>query len=428
MISGGLISRSTPFGLTLRILHRMSYGILLTLICSLILACDGNPVARLGLEPQRQVQDQLNGSIIIWHSFEGPDAEVLDSILDHFTSLHPGVTLVRETHPFPDIIEMFIEQTISGLGPDLLIIPYFLIPDYVAAGLIQDIDAYNLDTSVFLPTALSHVRFRNKLYGLPLALVTQVLCYNKSVIDEPPNTLDELVQEAESGHRVAVGSGFIDTFWGLQIFGVRIFDEHGHVDLNNENFVEWLTGLQQIRNQSNFIFYADEEALSNAFISGEVDYFACFSDRIPRLRAALGNDKVGVAPLPGDRGRPAGPVIATTALLFSRASSKQNTDLATHLAQFLTNVPQQTKLAADTESQIPVNIEVEVDERLSPIVAALVEQSKTAVSIPVDFSRKMIAVVDYGDFIYGRVLAGELTPSEAAAELTQRINRDLRRE
>ena len=209
------------------------------------------------------------------------------------------------------------------------------------------------------------------------------------------------------------------------MLGGRLLDEQGRVVLDQGGFAEWLERLREAKNEPNVIFYNDEIALGEAFGAGDLSYYACFADAIPALQAALGKDKVGVVPLPGEPNRPAGPFIGTTALLFSRASARTNTDLAVHVAKFLTNVQQQTRLAVETESHIPANAQVRIDERLSPIVAALVTQSKTAVAIPLDFTAQADALFEYAEILYNRVMEGEMEPRDAAVELTQKINREL---
>ncbi len=112
--------------------------------------------------------------------------------------------------------------------------------------------------------------------------------------------------------------------------------------------------------------------------------------------------------------------------MFNRASAPANTELALQVAKFLTNDQQQTKLALSTEAQIPANIQVKIDNRLSPAVAALVAQSKTAIPIPLDHLEQAVAAaVVYGDAYYTRVLEGELEAGEAATELTRIVNRQF---
>ena len=118
----------------------------------------------------------------------------------------------------------------------------------------------------------------------------------------------------------------------------------------------------------------------------------------------------------------------TSVLLLSKASSPKNTDLSLQLVQFLTNVRQQTKMILETESQIPINTEVKLDNRLTPIVAALLTQSKTAVAVPLDNliqsetnAEAQESVRGFGEKIMKQVIEGEMEPSEAAKEFSRQI-------
>ncbi|MGK7875225.1 MAG: extracellular solute-binding protein [Xenococcaceae cyanobacterium] len=392
-------------------------GILLLAIAVLLAACSSS---------QSETEEQLQGRLLLWHFFEGKEAEVLNDILDKYTELYPKVKIVSEYVRAADISEQFIQQTQSGLGPDLMIVRYRDLDNLIRAGTLRELNDYNLDLSIYLPVAINHVSFQNKLYALPFALKTQVLCYNTKKVSQPPKTLSALLKEARSGRRVGLTSDFMAIFWGVQIFGGKPFDVKGRATLDQGGLTEWLEWLKQANTEPNFILHGDRLSLHQAFAEEELAYYVCNSDEISALKAALGEEKLGVTLLPSEAGRSAGPIITTRALVFNQASSPAGMELALQLVQFLTNVQQQTQLALDTESQIPVNKQVKIDWRLSPIQAVLLAQSKTSVAIPLDYDYIAESIArEYGTLLYNRVLEGEMKPNEAAAEMTQKINRAL---
>ena len=397
--------------------------ILLLTIALLLSACRTSPP---------ETEEGLQGHLLFWHFFQGKTAEVLNDVLDKYTQLHPKVKIVSESVPAAGISEKFIQQAQSGLGPDLMISTSYDIPLLIEAGILQQLNDYNLDLSIYLPVAIEDISYQDKFYGLPFALITQVLCYNTKKVTQPPTTLSELREEARAGRRVGLTSNFFAAFWGVQIFGGKQFDAQGRRIFERGGFAEWLEWLKQAQTDPNFILSGDQSYLRKAFAEEKLAYYVCKSDEISDLKAALGEDQLGVALLPGEADRPAGPILESYALVFNRASSPAGMKLALHLAQFLTNVEQETLLALETESGIPVNNQVSIDQRLSPIQAVLVAQSKTAVAIPLDHYDHYYIIQttarEYGDLFYKRVLAGEMEPSEAAAELTQITDRALNQE
>ena len=72
------------------------------------------------------------------------------------------------------------------------------------AQLIRALDENNINPEPYLAPALNTLRYRDKLYGLPLSLETSALYYNKELTDEPPETLNELLEHAVEGQKVAI--------------------------------------------------------------------------------------------------------------------------------------------------------------------------------------------------------------------------------
>ena len=401
--------------------RKIYYGFyvkLLVIIAVLLSACSSN---------SPETQSQLSGRILVWHSLEKKEAQVLNTIFNNYTALHPEVKIVTEYLPEANISKSFLQTGKMGLGPDLIISWYQALPDFIDAGIVQSLNDYNLDTSIYLPVALSQVRLQNRLYGLPFAMYTQALCYNKAYVSQPPKTLSGLMQEVRAGRKVALTSNFVDTVWGVPIFGGQLFDDRGRIILARGGWAEWLEWLKQAKKEPNFILNGERQIIREEFATGELAYYDCVSEQISDLKAALGEEQLGVVPLPGEANRASAPLINTRTLVFNRASAPKSTKLALQLARFLTNVQQQTKLALQTESLVPVNreveLDIEIDRSLSPIQAAFLAQSQTAVAVPLfDVYRGRGRITKSGENLYNRVLEGEMTSTEAALQLTEIIN------
>ncbi len=398
-------------------MNQRFFGILLLTIALLLSACRTS---------SPETEEQLQGRLLLWHFFDHKGTELFDDILDKYTQLHPKVTIVSEYVPAAQISEQFIQQAESGLGPDLMISISYELPLLIEAGILQQLNDYNLDLSIYLPVAIEDISYQNKFYGLPFTLITQVLCYNTKKVTQPPTTLSGLIEEAQAGRGVGLTSNFFATFWGVQIFGGKQFDAQGRMILDRGGFAEWLEWLKQAQNEPDLILSEDQSSLRKAFVEEKLAYYVCQSNEIDNLKAALGEGKLGVALLPGEADRPAGPILEGRALVFNRASSPAGMKLALDLAQFLTNVEQQTRIVLETEAVISVNNQVRIDQRLSPITAVLLAQSKTSVADPLDYHLLAEKTYrKYGNLFYKRVLEGEMEASEAAAELSQKTNRAL---
>ena len=319
----------------------------------------------------------LEGRILLWHAWQGSEAETLNNLIDKFHDIYPGITVISSSYAPEDLEHEFRDKSSQGLGPDLLIGEQMWIPELADELLIQPMDETNIDPERYLSSALTTLRYQGKLYGLPLSVQTWGLYYNKRLVKtEPPHTLDALLEQAEGGVKVAINTNFADAFWGIQAFGGQLMDENGRVVLNQGGFTNWLDWLVEAQNAPNIIMSSDGEMLETLFRDGEVAYYVGRSTKLHDFQEAFGEDTIGVAPLPSGPTDLAGPFLEAEPLLLSSASSPVQTKRALLLIEFLTNIEQQRKLAQQT-GRIPANPQVRIDRRVSPAVAGFVEQSKS---------------------------------------------------
>ena len=406
------------------------HKIWLILATLLLAACNSQSEPQ---SPNKQ-PEPLQGQILLWEEMppgltkaqSSKQQKVSKDIVEKFTKLYPRVKVFVEFFPPEQIWEPFELQVKRGAGPDLLA-AYSSpkIRPLIQTGALRALDHSEVDQSQFRPEALKEVRYRGKLYGLPLFLSTQVLCYNKDIVKELPRTLPELIEQARRGYSVGLDSGFAETFWAIGIFGGQLFDDRGRVVLaEGGGWVKSMKWLKKVQNEPTFILSDDAQALQQALVEGKLAYLTCASGWIPHLKEALGKDKLGATLLPGEANQPATPWLWAGFFLFNRASSPNQNRLALKLAQFLTNVEQQKQIEAEVPF-IPANKNVTIDRRLFPLRAALLDQSRTAVTVSFDYAEKFELIEDYGEILYQRVLAGEIAPDEAATQLTQTVNRQF---
>ena len=295
-------------------------------------------------------------------------------------------------------------------------------------GLLRTIEPKDVDVSQFRTEALKNIRYREQIYGLPLFLTTQVLCYNKQKVKTLPNTLPDLIQQARQGYSVGLMSGFLETYWGVGSSGGESVENQDRVNAQQWNaWGRWLRWLKEAQNEPNFILSDDSSALRQAFLNGQLAYLGCRTDWLPDFSQILDKETLGVTLLPGEPNQSASPIMETGIIAFSQASSEKQHKLALRLAQFLTNAEQQKRIEAAIPF-IPSNKLVRIDPKLFPIRATLQKQSKSAIAISLDGMAGTEEVVDYGDNLYRQVLAGELRESVAETDIKAFIQDKLNAE
>ena len=393
------------------------------------------------IQREQQITDNqaeiLQGKISFWFEMspqltEAPDRmskKVFQNLITEFSELHPQLQVFAKAVPQENIWELFEAQGKRGAGPDILLVSTTSdVPRLIQERLLRAVENSAIDQSQFRSEALNTVRYQGQLYGFPLLLSTQVLCYNRDKVKELPRTLSELIEQARQGYSVGLHSGFRETFWGTGIFGERQIDDPSQVILSQtEGWGQWMEWLKKARKEPNFILSSDAIALQEAFVEGKLAYLTCKPAWIDDFREVLGSERVGAMLLPGEANQPATPRLESRILIFNRASNSNQHRLALKLAQFLTNVEQQEQIEAAVPF-IPSNQKVMIDRQLFPLRNILLEQSRISLGITLDNAEKVELIEEYGNILYRQVLNGELSPDEAVTKLTQIVNSQVRAE
>ncbi|MDY7048251.1 MAG: extracellular solute-binding protein, partial [Microcystis panniformis WG22] len=337
--------------------------------------------------------------------------------------------------PIDEIPERFFKQSQSGLGASVILIFSGNIPRLVSEGVLGEIDQKNLDLSIYNPPTLKQVSYQGKIYGIPLGSRTRVLCYNQKklqvstdpLLKQPPTSLEGLVERARKGYSVGIVSSFEDTFWGMAIFGSYLWDDQGRLQPRLDGWAKWLEWLKFASSQPNFILNRQRELLHDAFARGRLTYYVCNSIEIADLKNSL-QDDLRVALLPQDTQGKAAPILYTRVMVFNRNNSDNENRLGLALGKFLTNPEQQLQAIIQTESFIPTNRRVQIEGNLLPIESVLLQQSHNAVAVPLDDWEKLNKILEEGEFWYERAIAGEISSSTAAHQLTLYIQSGLDQE
>ena len=394
----------------------------------LINGCASNEIENL-----ESTKTVLRGEILVWAEIpigltETQSAyfqEIVRDATTQFHKLNPDVTISLKFVLADEQLSNFSQEIARGAGPDIFSVS--LTNDKIASlirlGYLNSVDEEDFDLSQFRPETLQRVSYDDQIYAIPVRLGTQVLCYNKNKVKEVPKTLDELILQARRGYSVGLLSSFSTNFWGIGAFGGKLFDESGRIVLGeNPGWIEWMKWLKNAQNEPNFYLIEDADTLQKAFIQGKLTYTACSSGWLPLLSEALGTNNLGLALLPGRENQPATPPLWTVGLVFNRASSENQHRLSLKFSQFLTNAQYQQQLQVKAAFLIPVNKNAKVDASLFPRQAVLFEQSQTGIIVSLDQLEKNQVIFDYGSLLYHQVIAGEITPEEAALKIQQAVN------
>ena len=202
-------------------MRRLFCGMLLCAMALMLSACAAHEL--LVDSGSEELQDVLHIAHFLDPSGQDPYDLQTYALFERFTR-ETGIQIELQIVPWDQLDEMLLVSSRSNepLG-DLCILSAQKLEYLVNGNALLPLDDYfeaSFERSEFLPLALEvgTSSFDGKLYLMPQSLHTRGLWYNKNYVDQPPQTLDELLEtalEVMDSHEGVYGLGF----WGGSHYG-----------------------------------------------------------------------------------------------------------------------------------------------------------------------------------------------------------------
>ena len=363
-------------------------------------------------EPERG----LAGDIILWHSWQGADLEILRAILDRLQADHPDLYL-DAVHVSPsEVRQRLLDAILAGNGPSLLLSPITRYPDLASEDLVQPLNGYVdlVQEANLLSSAWYGNTIASSLVALPAWVETIALYVNTDLIapDEVPRTLNDLLVQANLSDSPLVGL-YISPFhlgWGFPAHGAVMLDAGYRVVLDQQPGAEaWLTWLREANRSGGIWLSQDYAELQRAFRHGELPMIIDGSWTLDSFDAALG-DSLRVQPLPDGPAGPARPFVTSESFFVIAGQSPRDTDASVTAALAL------IELAADappTTRGLPsAQRESEAAPRATREFKALLEPT-----VPMYAGPGAQVIWNLAQIMFERALAGQ----EPLADLVARF-------
>ncbi|SFF32587.1 carbohydrate ABC transporter substrate-binding protein, CUT1 family [Phytobacter palmae] len=167
--------------------------------------------------------------------------------------------------PYAQQLEKLRLDGPAGIGPDVLVIPNDQLGGAVVQGLLTPLNLDKEKIDAFTPASINAFRLDNMLYGVPKAVETLVLIYNKDLIDKPLQSLPEWLdyskkQREQNKYGLLAKFDQIYYSWGAigpmggYLFGKN--DKGGYnpkdIGLNKPGAVEAVTFLKKFYSEGAF--------------------------------------------------------------------------------------------------------------------------------------------------------------------------------
>ncbi len=256
------------------------------------------------------------GKLLIWA--DDTRAGVMRELAREFTGKYKVPVEVQELN-FGDIRDQLSVAGPAGKGPDILIGPHDWLGQLIVNGLIEPIDL-GTKAKDFTPVAINAFSWGNELYGVPYAIESIGLIYNKKLVSRPPQTWEELRTVGKKiADRAAQRWGFViphpDPYHEFPIMsagGGYVFGQNpdgtlnpNDIGLNNKGGVRGLQLLKALIDDGIMPLGVDSNAATTLFKEGKVGMIIAGPWVLEDVRKA-GID-YGIAKIPlidGQRPRP----------------------------------------------------------------------------------------------------------------------------
>ncbi|KMM38942.1 extracellular solute-binding protein [Guptibacillus hwajinpoensis] len=193
--------------------------------------------------------------LVVWEDTD--KAVALEPAIASFEEEY-GITVeFKELGMADEIREQIRLDGPAGTGPDVITLPHDQIGQAAVEGLISPIEVDQSVVDTFTESSIQAESYEGNLYGLPKATETPVFIYNKELMDEAPETMDEVYDFATDFTKdknygfLALWDNFYFANAVLAGYGGYVFErtdeglDPQNLGLNNEGAVEGTEYIQK---------------------------------------------------------------------------------------------------------------------------------------------------------------------------------------
>lgn len=375
---------------------------------------------------------QPDPDTVMWTDFTDAEEEDVDGFLEDFEE---ETEHIIERQDVADLDEQLETAIPGGEGPGMWVWAHDWVGRFAVREdpefLYDASDDLDVDLNVYSGAAAEAVQFDGGTFGLPFGSETVALFYNKNMVDEPPETLDEMVAIMEDHHDPANGeyglsfpasdpyfaSGFI------QVFGGDMYDEDANeVGLDS---TECIQGLEVLADT--LFNYIPQDPGYEAQLPVFAEEVAPFAINGPW---ELGNfadevDDFGVAPLPTVDGNHPRSFSGIQMWYFSSelAGDEAAIEATVDWAEWYTTNEEVTLANAENHGLIPVHTEHAEEIDVSDNVLAFAEQVDHGVPIPThpDMDSVWEPATDALELVFNGDETPQAALEDAADEIRDRL-------
>ncbi|PRO64857.1 sugar ABC transporter substrate-binding protein [Alkalicoccus urumqiensis] len=329
-------------------------------------------------------------TLTMWVNDEEAQLDAYEDIITGFEEEH-GIDVEITPYSMLDQTEGMSLDGPSGQGADLFFQPHDRLGDITLQGLAAELELTEDQQSrldEYNEEAVTSFSYDGAQYGIPAVVETYALFYNTDLVEEAPETLDDLMAQAEEltdGDQYGFLMNATDFYFAypfLTANGGYVFgqDDDGVYDpsdigLNEPGAVEGGEMIGSWFEDGLMPGGVDLDVAGGLFSEGDAAMIVNGPWAIPEYEEALG-DSLGVATLPTVDGEPVSSFSGNKGWLVNYYSENQY--WATELALHITN-QESSQTYFETAGELPAHTAVEVDDEF---LAPIFDQTEYAEPMP----------------------------------------------
>jgi len=365
-------------------------------------------------------------------------SEYVNEIIPAFEEEHDVTIEISERDMFEGIEALPLDGP-AEIGSDILIAPYDRVGVLGQQGHLAEVTLP--DDGRYDELDQRQVTLEDKIYGAPFVIESLVLYYNKDLLEQAPETFEDLEKmseddqyafENEEGTNTAFLANWTTAYQYIGLlsgYGGYVFGEDGtdptDIGLNSPKSVEGITYIanwyQNVWPQGMLDVTSSENFMNELFTSGKT------AAVINGPWGASGYDDAGVnygvSTIPTlPNGAEYEPFAGGVAWAVSKYS--KNPELAQEWLDYVTNT-ENSETLYEVTSEIPANQEARAvaSESGNELTKAVIEQFDSAVPMP--NIPEMSEVWTGAETLIFDAASGNKTPQQAAEDAVQLIEENI---
>ncbi|WP_042222322.1 sugar ABC transporter substrate-binding protein [Oceanobacillus manasiensis] len=372
------------------------YLFAMVLFISILAACGPDEVNQESSSEEESVEGEMPEkpeSLKLWVNAEEKQQEAVEEITNSYTE-ETGIEVEMVPVDMLEQVEKLDVEGPAGNGPDIIFQPHDRIGDLALRGLVEPVNFGDLESD-YTDTALQAVQFEEEYWGYPAVIETYAMYYNKSLVEEAPESMEDIMAIAERDTNAANDEfGFLmeaaNLYFVYPFFsgnGAYVFENDGgnydisDIGLANEGAVK---GGELVKSWFDNGYIPQDltpDIMNGLFQEGKVSSVINGPWMVREYSEALGDDLAAI-PLPVlENGENPKSFVGVKSYMLSYYSD--NKEWAEDLMAYITNYDN-SKIYYDTAGEIPARDDVMEDPIISedPIFSAFAEQTTYGEPMP----------------------------------------------